>query len=134
MARRFTGFSVLSGTARTLAVCATGVLICGLAASGQQRSTARAVPIVKEWPTYGHDSGGMRYSPLTQITPANVNQLKIAWVYHMKPPASAAAAPAAAPPADAPVAGRGRGRGGTGYSETETTPLVVGGMMYISTP
>ena len=26
----------------------------------------------KEWPTYGHDPGGMRFSPLTQITPANV--------------------------------------------------------------
>ena len=26
----------------------------------------------KDWPTYGHDVGGMRYSPLTQITPANV--------------------------------------------------------------
>ena len=39
-----------------------------------------------EWPTYGHDSGGMRFSPLTQITPANVNQLQVAWVYHMRPP------------------------------------------------
>ena len=29
--------------------------------------------------------GGTRYSPLTQITPANVSQLKVAWVYHMKP-------------------------------------------------
>ena len=28
---------------------------------------------------------GTRYSPLTQITPANVSQLKVAWVYHMKP-------------------------------------------------
>ena len=23
-----------------------------------------------EWPTYGQDPGGMRYSPVTQITPA----------------------------------------------------------------
>src|SRR5579872_2686878 len=132
MARRFTGFSVLSGTARTLAVCATGVLICGLAASGQQRSTARAVPVVKEWPTYGHDPGGMRYSPLTQITPANVNQLKPAWVYHMKPPADAAAAP----PSDAPQpAGRGLfGRGTSGFAAGETTPLVINGTMYVSTP
>ena len=38
----------------------------------------------KEWPTYGHDSGGMRFSPLTQINPANVKDLSVAWVYHMK--------------------------------------------------
>jgi glucose dehydrogenase len=24
------------------------------------------------WPSYGHDPGGSRYSPLTQITPTNV--------------------------------------------------------------
>src|SRR5213593_758055 len=39
-----------------------------------------------EWPTYGHDLGGMRFSPLKQITPANVVRLQRAWVYHMKPP------------------------------------------------
>ena len=33
----------------------------------------------------GHDPGGERYSTLTQITPKNVHDLKIAWVYHMKP-------------------------------------------------
>ena len=42
----------------------------------------------REWPTYGHDPGGMRFSPLTQITPANVSQLEVAWVYHMKPAAA----------------------------------------------
>src|SRR5215475_5474161 len=71
----------------------------------------------KEWPTYGHDPGGMRFSPLTQLTPSNVAQLDVAWVYHMKPTESVAPrgeragagvgdAPEAAPPA------RGRGRGG----------------------
>ena len=38
-----------------------------------------------DWPTYGHDKGAMRHSPLDQITPANVNDLQIAWVYRMKP-------------------------------------------------
>ena len=37
----------------------------------------------------GHDPGGDRYSTLTQITPANVRDLKVAWVYHMKPAAKA---------------------------------------------
>jgi quinoprotein glucose dehydrogenase len=38
----------------------------------------------KEWPTYGHDSGGMRFSPLTQINASNVSGLSVAWTYHMK--------------------------------------------------
>jgi len=35
-----------------------------------------------EWPVYGGEPGGSRYSPLTQITPDNVENLKVAWVYH----------------------------------------------------
>ncbi|NUM53584.1 MAG: pyrroloquinoline quinone-dependent dehydrogenase [Candidatus Hydrogenedentes bacterium] len=34
------------------------------------------------WPDYGNDKGGSRYSPLTQITPANVKYLQKAWEYH----------------------------------------------------
>jgi quinoprotein glucose dehydrogenase len=83
-----------------------------------------------EWPTYGHDPGGMRFSPVAQITPANVGQLKVAWVYHMRPP-DAAGTP---PPAAAPPPGRGRGRGGSRFAPGQTTPLVVDGLMYISSP
>jgi len=98
----------------------------------------------KEWPTYGHDAGGMRFSPLTQINRATVANLGEAWVYHMRP-------------ADyvAPGGGRRGGRGGRGaapqsqaaaegvapaprastrFAEAEVTPLVVGGLMYVSTP
>src|SRR5258708_15977391 len=63
-----------------------------------------------DWPNYGNDRGAMRYSPLTQITPANVTLLKVAWTYHMKP-------------ADA-----------TRVATSETTPLVVGNMMYLGSP
>ena len=33
------------------------------------------------WPEYGSDKGGMKYSPLTQITKDNVHELELAWVY-----------------------------------------------------
>ncbi|MEM7358314.1 MAG: pyrroloquinoline quinone-dependent dehydrogenase [Pseudomonadota bacterium] len=33
------------------------------------------------WDSYGGDKGGNRYSAANQITPANVDQLEIAWVY-----------------------------------------------------
>lgn len=58
-----------------------------------------------DWPVYGHDPGGMRYSPLKQITAANVGKLRRAWTYHT---------------------------GETGR-QFETTPIVVGGRMYLST-
>jgi quinoprotein glucose dehydrogenase len=79
----------------------------------------------------------MRYSPLTQITPANVGQLQVAWVYHMRPPAPAGASATAVPPAadtGARGQGRGRGRGGSGLAQSETTPLVANGLMYLATP
>ena len=34
------------------------------------------------WSVYGRDAGGTRYSPLKQVTPANVAKLKVAWTYH----------------------------------------------------
>lgn len=33
------------------------------------------------WPAYGADAGGSRYSPLAQISTANVSELRVAWVY-----------------------------------------------------
>jgi quinoprotein glucose dehydrogenase len=102
-----------------------------------------------EWPTYGHDPGGMRFSPLTQITPENVNRLELAWAYHMRPAgygtdgdgaAGAGRGAAAGPAADGAAAAQGRGRGGgrggggTGFAPSQTTPLVADGVMFITTP
>ena len=35
-----------------------------------------------DWPVYGHDAAGTRYSPLKQINTANVSRLHRAWTYH----------------------------------------------------
>jgi quinoprotein glucose dehydrogenase len=48
---------------------------------------SRSAPVpeggpVAEWPAYGGDPGGSRHSPLTQITPENVADLKVAWIHH----------------------------------------------------
>ncbi|MBZ2185168.1 MAG: pyrroloquinoline quinone-dependent dehydrogenase [Bryobacter sp.] len=97
----------------------------------------------KEWRTYGHDGGAMRFSPLRQITPANVGKLKVAWVYHMKPEGYAGAAggrPASrpgGPVGDEPEAAAQRSRGpqfGSGMRPSQVTPLVIRGVMYITTP
>ena len=67
-----------------------------------------------DWPTYGHDPGGQRFSPLEQITPANVASLRVAWTYHMRP--------------------AGATEGGGRFASSELTPLVVDGLMYVTTP
>src|SRR5262249_36684110 len=66
------------------------------------------------WPYYGHDAGGMRYSPLAQIDRANVSRLKVAWTFHT---------------GDVSDGTHGRRRSGF-----ETTPLVVDGTLYLTTP
>lgn len=106
------------------------------------------IPEAKEWPTYGHDPGGDRFSPLKQLTPQNVGELKIAWIYHMRPagftggggiltmegpaPGRAAGDLPNSPGGD--VRGPGRGRFGSGFRPSEDTPLVRNGIMYIATP
>ena len=98
---------------RRLGAAAAVVLAAVVATYAQ--SSAPAPIASKEWPTYGHDPGGMRFSPLTQITPANVGQLQVAWVYHMKP----ARPRRRRRDAGAARAGRGRGRGGSGFASSE---------------
>jgi len=65
-----------------------------------------------EWPCYGHDAGGARFSPLTQIDRTNVAQLKPAWTFHT---------------------GDIVDRGGNQRSGFETTPIVVDGTLYLTT-
>ena len=78
-----------------------------------------------DWPMINHDPGAMRYSKLTQITPANVTSLKVAWVYHMKPAEESSASP---------MAEGLRGRNRSGFRNSEDQPLVVGTTMYVATP
>jgi quinoprotein glucose dehydrogenase len=101
--------TILIGTAALFA-------IAGLSdAQDKKAASPAATPAnyseSKEWPTYGHDSGGMRYSPLKQITPANVSSLKVAWTYHLKPEGYVAPAGGRGGPGGAPGGG---GRGGSG--------------------
>ncbi|HSU96167.1 MAG TPA: hypothetical protein VLI40_03005, partial [Gemmatimonadaceae bacterium] len=34
-----------------------------------------------DWPSYGYDPAGTRFSPASQITPANAHSLTLAWTY-----------------------------------------------------
>jgi quinoprotein glucose dehydrogenase len=67
-----------------------------------------------EWPTYGHDAGGMRFSPLKQITPANVARLEPAWTYHLRKTKNGAQS--------------------SRFLPSQVTPLVIDGVMYLTSP
>jgi quinoprotein glucose dehydrogenase len=65
------------------------------------------------WPYYGGDAGGMRYSLLTQINPRNVSKLKVAWVFHTGDVSD--------------------GKHGKQRSGFETTPILVDGILFLTT-
>ena len=66
-----------------------------------------------EWPSYGNDAGGTRYSPLAEIDRHNVTNLRMAWTYRT-----------------------GEVAGVAPYAHTafEATPLMVDGTLFFSTP
>ena len=57
--------------ARVIVVCLALGTLAGLAGA---QSTG-------DWPAYGRDPGGARFSPLTQIDTANVARLAVAWSF-----------------------------------------------------
>ncbi|MFI4936575.1 MAG: pyrroloquinoline quinone-dependent dehydrogenase [Caulobacterales bacterium] len=67
-----------------------------------------------DWPFYGADAGGQRYSPAAQITAANVRALKVAWTWST---GELAAQPEAINRAD-----------------SENTPILAGGRLYVCSP
>jgi PQQ-dependent dehydrogenase (methanol/ethanol family) len=61
-------------------------------------------PLPGDWRTYNGSDSGNRYSPLTQITTANVSALKLKWVFPIQ------------------------------YFGLETTPLAADGVLYVTGP
>ena len=57
------------------------LLLCAMAACAAIAS-AQAMPSDGDWPAYGGDAGGQRFSRSTQINAGNVAQLKPAWTFH----------------------------------------------------
>lgn len=70
-----------------------------------------------EWPFYGGDAGGTRYSPLAQINRSNVAKLRKTWVYHT-----------------GEVAEGTRSTDSNRVRAFESTPLMVDGILYFTTP
>jgi quinoprotein glucose dehydrogenase len=107
------------------------IMVLALLAAGSLPAIAAAQPAPGDWASYGYNVAATRYSPLTQITPANVSKLAPAWRYRMNPE-TAVAAPA--PPAANPAPGAPPGPPPGARVASQTTPLAINGVVYISTP
>jgi quinoprotein glucose dehydrogenase len=83
---------------KNLFAVAIGIALSASLVSAQSAGT--------DWPAYGNDPGSMKFSPLKQITPANVGKLKLAWTYDT----------------------------GETAGTDEITPLVIHSVMYVATP
>jgi len=66
-----------------------------------------------DWSAYAGTWEGLKYSPLTQITPANAEKLEVAWHFHT---------------------GDLKGPGDPGEFTYEVTPIKVGNLLYLCTP
>ncbi len=73
-----------------------------------------ATPPATEWPFYGGDQGGTKYSTLTQINRDNVRNLKLAWEWK--------------------TGEKALPEFHTAPGMFEVTPLMVSGTLYLSTP
>ena len=74
------------------------------------------LPTGRDWPNYGGNKAGNRYSPLNQINASNVTNLQVAWMYD------------ASEKPDPNNPGRRRDRA------IQCQPIVVNGVLYGTTP
>jgi quinoprotein glucose dehydrogenase len=95
-----------------LYILLAGAPIAWAQTPAQSTKTAATV----EWPAYGNDAGGSRFSPLKQVNNQNVSKLKMAWTFQT---------------------GELKLYEGTNVMKQaafEATPVMVGGILYFSTP
>lgn len=77
-------------------------------------SPAQSVSSVSDWPTYGNDPGGTRYSPAAKISRETVDKLKVAWTYR--------------------TGANDRHTSLIHKAAFEATPILVEGKLFLSTP
>src|SRR5689334_21076234 len=88
------------------------VLACVALLAGVGSAQKAAKPV--EWPFYGGDQGGMKYSPLTQINRDTIGRLELAWEWKA---------------GEQPLP-----EFGTTPGAFENTPIMIDNVVYLSTP
>ncbi len=93
---------------RMWSALALGTALIGSLSIVQAGQAQSSSPSPADWPRYARDYSGTRFSPLKQLTPANVANLTTAWTLRVAPQ-------------------------GGGAVVSSATPIVVGGIMYYPT-
>lgn len=84
-----------------------GVIVPETASKAVSKDATFSHEVPKDWSSYGRDHGATHYVPLSQITPENVNKLKVAWTFHTEEI--------------------------NGYPDLEVTPLQIGNSLFMCT-
>ena len=100
---------------------AAGILLCVAAVCLDATLRAQTGATGGEWRTYGGDLGGTKYSPLDQIDAANFGSLRIAWRWD-------------SPDVSLDLDAIRQRVPDIQYRMFQATPLMVGGVLYLSTP
>src|SRR6266513_2929497 len=88
-----------------VAVLVLASAFCGRASAQGIDPATLLKPTSNSWPIYHGDYSGQRHSHLSQITPANVHDLTLAWAFQ------------------------------TGQTtQIKSSPIVAGGILYVSIP
>ena len=100
----------IGGPVRPARIGLLTVLLVALLAQawGPPAAFGQASPQKMDWPFYGNDVGAMHYADVDGINPSNVAQLQPAWILHTGVM--------------------------SGSSSFESQPLIVDGVMYVSSP
>src|SRR3954471_21088015 len=93
-----------------LVACAVSVVARGVLPAGAQTDRAKGE---QDWPFYGGDQGGMKYSPLTDISAATGSRLAVAWEWSPREKALS--------------------QFGTRPGNFQATPLMIDNVLYFST-
>ena len=81
-------------------------------------------PLTGDWPSYSGDYTGQRFSRLTQVTPANVKNLTLAWATRISTDLRG----------DVATGGEGKGDFPVGQAAMRGTVLEVNGILYVTSP
>jgi quinoprotein glucose dehydrogenase len=97
-----------------LAGAFAALFACGRESSSDEAGKPAPSPVA-DWPVYGGNAAGTRYSPLTEIRRENVAHLKVAWTLH--------------------TGDVSKGDNSTGWKTAfEATPILIDGTLYFPTP
>jgi quinoprotein glucose dehydrogenase len=117
---------IILGTRSMLKTLLSALLIAGAvtAADGVRLQPDRAAGRVpfqpdrgareQDWPFYGGDQGGTKYSPLTDVNASTVSRLRVAWEWSPRE--------------------KNLAQFGTRPGNFQATPLMIGNVLYLSTP